>query len=69
MGKTGGKVLGGAQEKGDGLEMQPEMHGDRPGVDQKVVVTDALAAVQVGQQVTMWQVGEKGLQQKTRLNY
>ena len=60
MGKTGGKVLGGAQEKGDGLEMWLEMHDDGPGVDQEIVGTDALAA-QVGQRKAMEQVEEKGL--------
>ena len=43
MGETDGKMLGGAQGKGDRLEM----HDDRPGVDQKLVGTDALA-VQMG---------------------
>ena len=46
MGKTDGKMLDDGQGK-DGLETRLERHDNRPGVDQPVVVTGALA-VQVG---------------------
>ena len=43
MGETDERMHDGAQGKGDGVERRLEMHDNRPGVDQWVVATDALA--------------------------
>ena len=56
VGKTDGKRLHSAQ----GMDDKLDMHDDKPGVDQELVGSDALA-VQVGQWKAMQQVEETGL--------
>ena len=44
MGKTDERMHDGAQGKGDGVERRLEMHDNRPGMGQEVVVMNALAS-------------------------